>query len=148
MFVGTNKHSVDAKGRVIVPAKYRGELGREFYIIRDFTGGNCLSVYPRDAWEELVGKLKKFPKSNLNAQRFVRSIVAGAETGEIDSQGRMLLKADLKEKTGIKKDVAIVGNIDHFDIWDVEKWEEFDGESHEMLDDNPDFLATLAELDF
>ncbi len=146
VFVGTNEHSVDAKGRVIVPAKYRSELGEGFYIIRDFTGKDCLRVYPKEAWGAFIEKFKNVPMGNLNVQRFIGMIVAGAEAGDIDSQGRMLLKSEFKGQVGIEKNVAIVGNIDHFTIWDVAKWKEFDNETRKMVDENPEIFDMLANL--
>ena len=146
MFVGTYEHSVDTKGRVIVPAKYRSELGEGFYIIKDFTGKQCLNVYPKNAFAELISKFKSVPLGKRELQKLISSIAAGAETGDIDSQGRMLVKSEFKDKVGIQKNVAIVGNIDYFTIWDVEKWKEFDDETREMVDSNPEIFDMLADL--
>jgi len=142
MFLGTYNHSIDAKGRLIVPAKFRAELGKDFFITRGLNG--CLNVYPMEAWKEVTAKLKTLPMTDAEGRRFMKFLIAGASGGEIDSQGRISLGPRQKEYANIVKDVAIVGNIDYFEIWDKEKWEEFDGENVEMVAENPSMFANLG----
>lgn len=141
-FLGTFFHSIDSKGRLIVPAKFRAELGKDFVVTRGLNG--CLNVYPMKAWEEVTEKLKTIPMTDVNGRKFMKFLIAGASGGEIDSQGRISLASNQKDYANIQKDVAIVGNIDYFEIWDKEKWEEFDGANVDMVTDDPSMFANLG----
>lgn len=142
MFLGTYNHSIDSKGRLIVPAKFRADLGKDFFITRGLNG--CLNVYPMEAWKEVTAQLKTIPMTDVEGRKFMKFLIAGASGGEIDSQGRISLTAKQKDHAGITKDVAIVGNIDYFEIWDNEKWEEFDNENVAMVSDDPSRFAGLG----
>lgn len=142
MFLGTYNHSIDSKGRLIVPAKFRADLGKDFFVTRGLNG--CLEVYPMKAWEELTTQLMTIPRTDVEGRKFMSFLVAGASGGEIDGQGRMSLAANQKEYAHITKDVAIVGNIDHFAIWDREKWEEFDSANVDMVTSDPTVFANLG----
>ncbi len=143
MFSGTYNHSIDSKGRLIVPAKFRAELGKDFFITRSIDT-RCLKVYPMEAWKEVIAKLKTVPMTDVMGQKMKRFLIAGASGGEIDSQGRVSLSGEQKKFAGISKDVAIVGNIDYFEIWDNEKWKEFDDENIQMIADDPAAFADLG----
>ena len=122
MFMGEYRHTVDPKGRLIVPSKFRELLGAEFVVTRGLDG--CLFVYPMDSWEAYVADLKKLPLTDKNARLFMRFIVAGATTCELDKQGRILLPATLREFAGLEKDVLLAGMLDHIEIWNEERWKE------------------------
>ena len=98
MFMGEYRHTVDPKGRLIVPSKFRELLGTEFVVTRGLDG--CLFVYPMDSWTAYVDKLKKLPLTDKNARLFMRFLIAGANTCELDKQGRILLPATLREFAG------------------------------------------------
>ena len=142
MFLGTYNHTIDAKGRLIVPAKFRAELGKEFFVTRGLN--QCINVYPMEAWKEVTAKLKNIPMTDVKGRKFMKFLIAGASGGEIDSQGRISLAANQKEYAGIGKEVAIVGNIDYFEIWDKEKWEEFDGDNVDMVMEDPSMFEDLG----
>ena len=142
MFLGTYNHSIDSKGRLIVPAKFRADLGKDFFITRGLNG--CLNVYPMEAWKEVTAQLKTIPMTDVNGRKFMKFLIAGASGGEIDGQGRISLAANQKEYANISKDVAIVGNIDYFEIWDKEKWEEFDNDNVDMVTGDPSIFANLG----
>ena len=109
MFMGEYRHTVDPKGRLIVPSKFRELLGTEFVVTRGLDG--CLFVYPMDSWTAYVDK-------------FMRFLIAGANTCELDKQGRILLPATLREFAGLEKDVLLAGMLDHIEIWNEERWKE------------------------
>lgn len=142
MFLGTYNHSIDSKGRLIVPAKFRAELGKEFFVTRGLS--ECLSVYPMDAWKEVTAKLKTIPMTDVNGRKFLKFLIAGASGGEIDNQGRISIAANQKNYAHLEKDVAIVGNIDYFEIWDKEKWEKFDVNNVGMVKENPSMFENLG----
>lgn len=118
---GEYNHSVDAKGRMIVPSKLRERLGLSFVVTRGMDG--CLHAYPSDEWEIFENKLSKLPTANAQARQFVRFFMGSADDVEVDNQGRVLLSPALRNFAGITKDVTIVGMGDHVEIWSREKWD-------------------------
>ena len=122
MFMGEYRHTVDSKGRLIIPAKFRELLGAEFVVTRGLDG--CLFVYHMDSWGEYVEELKKLPLTDRNARLFKRFLIAGATTCELDRQGRILLPVTLREFADIDKDVLLAGMLDHIEIWNEERWKE------------------------
>ncbi len=138
MFMGEYNHTIDAKGRLIVPAKFREELGEAFVI----TNGNdgCLNIYTNEAWETFLGKLQLLPNKE-DKRKIVRKFVAQANTVELDKQGRILVPSALREHAGLEKDVVLAGAIDKIEVWDKSRW---DLESD--IDDIDDIAERLADL--
>ena len=122
MFMGEYNHIIDAKGRLIIPARFRELLGEEFILTKGLDG--CLSIYPMDAWEAFETKLRALPLTNKNARTFTRFFVAGATNCELDRQGRILVPQTLREFAGLEKEVVLTGNLDRIGIWSKEKWSE------------------------
>lgn len=122
MFMGEYSHTVDAKGRLIVPSKFREQLGEEFVVTKGLDG--CLFVYDNTGWKALEEKLQALPLANTNARKFSRFFLAGASTCEVDKQGRILLPGVLREFAGIGKDAVLVGVGSRIEIWSKMKWEE------------------------
>ena len=122
MFMGEYNHIIDAKGRLIIPARFRELLGEEFILTKGLDG--CLSIYPMDAWEAFETKLRALPLTNKNARTFTRFFVAGATNCELDRQGRILVPQTLREFAGLEKEVVLTGNLDRIEIWSKEKWSE------------------------
>ena len=122
MFMGEYNHIIDAKGRLIIPARFRELLGEEFVLTKGLDG--CLSIYPMDAWEAFETKLRALPLTNKNARTFTRFFVAGATNCELDRQGRILVPQTLREFAGLEKEVVLTGNLDRIEIWSKEKWSE------------------------
>ena len=122
MFMGEYNHTNDAKGRLIIPSRFRELLGEEFVLTRGLDG--CLSIYPMDEWEAFEMKLRALPLTNKNARTFSRFFVAGAAMCELDKQGRILVPQTLREFAGLDKDVVLTGNLNRIEIWSKEKWSE------------------------
>ena len=120
MFMGEYNHSIDAKGRIIVPAKFREDLGEEFVVTLGLDG--CLFLYPDSEWREFVEQLKHLP-GNRQARQLQRYFLAGATTCEIDKQGRILIPAKLREHAKLEKDVVFVGVLGKIEIWSKELWD-------------------------
>ena len=120
--MGEYNHTIDAKGRLIIPARFRELLGEEFILTKGLDG--CLSIYPMDAWEVFETKLRALPLTNKNARTFTRFFVAGATNCELDKQGRILVPQTLREFAGLEKEVVLTGNLDRIEIWSKEKWSE------------------------
>lgn len=119
---GEYNHSVDAKGRMIVPSKIREQLGLSFVVTKGMDG--CLYAYPNDEWNLFADKLSKLPKTNKQSRTFSRFFLGSATDVEVDNQGRVMLAASLRQFAEITKEVTIVGMGDHAEIWSREKWDE------------------------
>lgn len=122
MFMGEYNHTVDAKGRLIIPSRFREELKNEFIVTKGLDG--CLFVFPGNEWQIFEEKLKALPLTNKNARQFSRFFVAGATPCELDRQGRILLPLPLREFAGLEKDVVLAGMLNRIEIWSKTKWME------------------------
>ena len=120
MFMGEYNHTVDAKGRLIVPSKFREQLGDEFVITKGLD--NCLFVYDNSEWTALEEKLRALPITNTAGRKFSRFLLGSAATCEVDKQGRILLPAVLREFAGIEKDAVLVGVGSRIEVWNKDKW--------------------------
>lgn len=136
MFMGEYNHTIDAKGRLIVPAKFREILGDNFIVTKGLDG--CLFVYPNDEWTRFEEKLKSLPLTNKNARQFTRFFLAGAAACEVDKQGRILLPQVLRKFASLEKDVVLVGVASRIEIWSRERWDEsmntYDGDMDEVAE--------------
>ncbi len=129
MFMSEYNHTIDTKGRLIIPAKFRDVLGQEFVVSKGMDG--CLFVYANDDWKAFEQKLTELPLINKEARQFARFFLAGAAQVELDKQGRILLPANLREFAGLDKDVVLVGVGSRVEIWSRDKWEHM-GEDVDM----------------
>ena len=139
MFMGTDGHSIDAKGRVIVPAKFREVLGDSFVVTLGLDG--CLFVYPEEEWEDFVKQLKELPGSK-EARKLQRYFMAGAAPCDVDKQGRVLIPSSLREKVGLDKDVVFVGVMSKIEIWSKERWE--DNNDFDNVDDIAEHMSEFG----
>jgi MraZ protein len=121
MYMGEYNHSIDTKGRLIIPSKFRDTLGDEFVVTKGLDG--CLFVFDQTEWSAFEEKLKSLPITNKEARQFVRFFLAGAAGMEVDKQGRILLPGVLREFAGITKDVTLIGVGSRIEIWSKERWE-------------------------
>lgn len=125
MFSGEYQHSVDAKGRVIMPAKFREILGDKFTVTKGLD--KSLFIFSAQEWEKFYEKLSSLPLTNANARALARLFLAGAVECEIDKQGRILLPAPLRTYAEIDKEVTITGNGNKAEIWSTPIWNEYIG---------------------
>ena len=140
MFMGEYNHTIDAKGRLIVPSKFREKLGEEFVVTKGLD--DCLFVYPLDEWAHIEEAFRKVPLTNKKARDFVRFFFAGAASCEVDKQGRILLPPNLRSYAGLEKEIVSAGVLNRVEIWDKEKWEK----SNDIgdMDDIADYMAELG----
>lgn len=122
MFMGEYNHTIDVKGRVIVPSKFRELLGEEFVVTKGLDG--CLFVFPDEEWKSFEEKLRTLPVANKDARKFTRFFLAGAAALEVDKQGRILIPSVLREFAKLEKEVLLVGVSSRVEIWDKNTWEE------------------------
>ena len=122
MFMGEYNHTLDTKGRLIVPTKFREDLGGEFVVTKGFDG--CLYLFPPHAWEEFQEKLNTLPVNRGDSRKLTRFFVAGAANVELDKQGRILVPSTLREFAGLEKEVVLTGMLNRIEIWSRQKWTE------------------------
>jgi MraZ protein len=121
MFMGEYYHSIDPKGRLIIPTKFREALGESFVITKGLDG--CLAIYPKKEWENFEGKLSDLPYTDKRARTFSRFFISGACDLELDKQGRILVPGPLREFAHLEKDVVLAGTLSRIEVWDKETWE-------------------------
>ena len=140
MFMGEYNHTIDAKGRLIVPSKFREKLGDEFVVTKGLD--ECLFVYPLEEWSNIEDAFRKVPLTNKKARDFVRFFFAGAASCEVDKQGRILIPASLRSYAGLEKEIVSAGVLNRVEIWDKEKW----AQSNEIgdMDEIADYMAELG----
>lgn len=122
MFMGEYNHTIDAKGRLIIPSRLRDALGDEFVVTKGLDG--CLFAYPKEEWSAFEEKLGALPLTNSNARKFSRFFLAGAAMAELDKQGRILIPPVLREFAELEKEVVLVGVSRRVEIWSKERWAE------------------------
>ena len=140
MIMGEYNHSIDTKGRLIIPSKFREELGDEFVVTKGLDG--CLFVFPNSEWQAFEEKLKKLPLTNKSARQFARFFVAGATPCELDKQGRILLPQTLREFAGLEKDVVLTGMLNRVEIWSKAQW--LANNSYDDMDDIAEQMTDLG----
>ena len=134
MLIGEFTHSIDPKGRITIPSKFREELSEGFVITKGLD--NCLFLYPLEEWDKIETKLKNLPMTNKNVRSFVRTFFSGAEDMNIDKQGRVLLPQNLREHALIEKEAVIIGVSTRVEIWSKSSWDDYnlnEGLSYEEM---------------
>ena len=132
MLIGEYHHNIDEKGRIIIPSKFRDDIGNSFIVTRGLDG--CLFVYSYVEWEKITNKLKKLPFTKKDARTFSRFFLSGATECEFDKQGRINLANSLIEYADLKKECLVIGVNDRLEIWSLEKFNNLMNENFEKLD--------------
>ena len=142
MFMGEYNHTIDAKGRLIIPSKFRESLGEEFVITKGLDG--CLFVYDNQEWNAFEEKLKALPLNKKDNRHFVRFFLAGAAQVEVDKQGRILVPGNLRDFAELEKDVVLVGVASRIEIWSKARWEGITEDEDEAMEDIAERMADLG----
>ena len=121
MFMGEYHHSIDSKGRIIIPSKFKSDFGKKVVITNYLDG--CLSIYTKDTWTKLEKKISALPMSKKGSRDFKRFFLGSAQIVDIDNQGRVLVSSPLRQFANLKDDVNMVGVGDHVEIWDSASWD-------------------------
>ena len=133
--MGEYNHTIDEKGRVTVPSKLRDSLGYDFIITKGLD--NCLFVYPKEEWNNIIKKYKELPNTK-EARNFLRVFLSGANESNLDKQGRINITPSLMNFASLKKDCVIIGMNERLEIWSKENWEEF-------IDNNESNITEIAD---
>lgn len=122
MLVGSYNHKLDGKGRTVLPARFRGELGNS--VVATIGFDHCIALYSNSQWEAFIGKVKDLPAFKKKTREFRRVLFSMATEQEIDAAGRILIPSILREYAGADQDITIIGQEDHVEIWDSRRLEE------------------------
>ncbi|MFT8361750.1 MAG: division/cell wall cluster transcriptional repressor MraZ [Sporolactobacillus sp.] len=141
MFMGEYNHSIDMKGRLILPAKFREELGETFVVTRGLD--QCLFVYPHAEWKRLEEKLKTLSFTKKDARAFTRFFFSGASVCELDKQGRVSISTGLRDYAHLQKECAVIGVSTRIEIWNQEIWADYFRQSESSFNDIAESLMDL-----
>ena len=144
MLIGEYEHSLDTKGRLILPAKIREDLGEKFIVTKGLDG--CLFGFSKNEWNNFEEKLKTLPLTNKDARDFVRFFLSGAIECEIDKQGRFLIASNLREYAELEKEAVITGVGTRIEIWNKDKWKAYNSEENLSADQIAENMANLGML--
>ncbi len=142
MFIGQYNHTIDEKGRMNVPAKFRREVSEGVVVTRGLD--RCLFVYPKSEWEEMARKLASLPISQKSSRAFARLMLAGAWESHIDSQGRIMLPEYLRTYAGITKHAVVAGLFNRVEIWDEDAWQEYQAATENESDSIAESMRELG----
>ena len=143
MFMGEYEHQLDAKGRMIIPSKFRYDLNERFIITRGFD--KCLFGYTLEEWQQIEEKMKTLPMTKKDARKFMRMFFSGAIEVELDKQGRINIPQNLRKYANLTKECTVIGVSNRIEIWDRGTWNEFYEESEESFED---IAEDLIDFDF
>ena len=121
MFLGEYQHTLDSKGRVVLPSKFREDLEEGCVITKGQE--RCLFVFPLDQWEREVSRVRNLPRTSLPARNYARTFFAGATDQSLDKQGRIAIPPSLRDYAGLSGDVIVVGVADRIEVWNPEQWQ-------------------------
>jgi MraZ protein len=141
MFLGEFEHSIDQKGRVAIPVKFRNALADGAIVARGLDG--CLTIYPKREWQALAERIAQLPITDQSARQFSRFILSGAVDVEADKQGRVVLPAYLRQYANLGANVVIAGLFNRLEIWDAKSWKT---QSQESQSNSSDIASRLSEL--
>ncbi len=136
MLLGEFHHNIDDKGRLVIPTKYREELGSNFIITKGIE--KCLYIYPSSKWEKIVSQLETLPFTKKDARTFTRFFFSGATVCEFDKSGRINITSPLVSYADLNRECVIIGANDHIEIWSEKMFAEF-------LNDNSAKISEVAE---
>ena len=142
MLIGEYEHSLDVKGRLILPAKIREDMGDKFIVTKGLDG--CLFGFSQNEWTNFEEKLKTLPLTNKNARDFVRFFLSGATECEIDKQGRFLIAGNSREYANLEKDAIIIGVGTRIEIWNREKWKSYNSDENISADEIAENMTMLG----
>ena len=142
MLIGQYNLTLDEKGRITIPSKFRDSILGDFVLTKGLD--NCVFLYPKNEWERITSKLKELPLSNKNARAFLRNFYSGAVTSSIDKQGRVLLPQNLRDHAEMGKELVIIGLDTRAEIWAQDKWEEFNSQEGLSYEEQAQTLDQLG----
>jgi len=141
MFIGEYQHNLDAKGRIIVPSKFRDELNTTFILARGLDG--CLTIHSEKQWEKMFEEIDKLPSTKKAARQYVRMLTSTASECTLDAHGRIQIPSFLAKPVNIEKECVIIGANDHVEIWDKATWENYYNDASNNFEEVAENLSEL-----
>jgi len=120
-FAGEFAHSLDEKGRLAIPAKFRGRFKEGAVVTRWM--GECLAIFPASEWDAINAEVNKRPRTDPTVQRFIHFVLGGAHEAEPDTQGRVVVPAHLRQYAGLQGDAVVIGAAQHLEVWEPARWQ-------------------------
>jgi len=142
MFLGEYQHSLDAKGRIIIPAKFREELGVKFIATKGLD--NCIFLYPLEEWRTVEDKLRALPFTRSDVRSFARFFLSGASELDMDKQGRIVLPPNLRDYAAISKDLIVIGVGSRVEIWATDSWSQYNRVAESSYEEIAENLVGLG----
>ena len=142
MFIGEYKHTIDNKGRLAIPSKFRAKLKKGAVVTKGLDG--CLFLYTKDEWKKLAERLSSLPISQTNTRAFARLMLAGAMDVKLDSHGRIVIPQYLRKFSSIQKKAIVAGLFNRLEIWDQDKWERYKKDTEVNSNDIAEKLGELG----
>ena len=142
MFLGEYQHTLDVKGRITIPSRFREQLLERFVATKGLD--NCIFLYPMDEWQAIENKLKSLPFTRADVRSFARFFFSGASELEVDKQGRVVLPGNLRDYAGIDKDVVIIGVGTRVEIWSYDSWNEYNQSAASGYEEIAESLVDLG----
>jgi len=142
VLIGEFEHSLDIKGRLILPSKIREDLGEKFILTKGLDG--CLFGFSKTEWANFEEKLKTLPLTNKNARDFVRFFLSGATECEMDKQGRFLIASNLRDYATLEKEAVIIGVGTRIEIWNKDKWKDYNSDENISADQIAENMTMLG----
>lgn len=146
MFFGSYSYNIDDKGRIVIPSKFRQEVGDKLYLMRGFDG--CLSLYKHDEFVKYVDEVQKLPKESAKTRAYLRLLLSSTVELSIDKQGRSLIPKETLKKYGfdINMQVMFIGQIDHIELWKSDAWEKYQKDHEESYEADVEELFNNYEV--
>ena len=141
MFFGSYQHTLDAKGRMTIPSRMKDEVGSILFIMKGFDG--CISVYKEEDFQNKMNELKKLPFNQLDSRDYIRAELSSVVDLEVDDVGRVLLPKKVLQSYNIGKKIMIVGMLDHFEIWDLDAWNDYIDEKNKQYEEKANLLPKV-----
>ncbi len=141
MFIGEYQHNLDAKGRIIIPSRFRDELHNTFILTRGLDG--CLTIYSQEQWEKLFTEINRLPTTKKAARQYIRMLTSTASECTLDNQGRIQIPSFLSKPVNIIKECVVIGANDHIEIWDKATWESYYLEASDSFEEVAENLSDL-----
>ncbi|HLD17675.1 MAG TPA: division/cell wall cluster transcriptional repressor MraZ [Patescibacteria group bacterium] len=142
MFIGEFNHTVDEKGRLAIPVKFRAALSGGAVVTRGLD--SSLFLFPKEEWDKLAGKLAALPLGQANSRAFARLMLAGAMDVELDRQGRVVLPEYLRQYAGLSKNAVVAGLSTRLEIWDAERWDAYKRKAEENAEQIAEQLGEIG----
>lgn len=143
MFFGSYEYNLDDKGRILLPTKFRNEIGEKLYLIKGYEG--CISLFKQDDFDRYITNLQNLPYESRKVRQYQRILLQSVVELSIDKVGRILIPSKTLKEYQIGKSILLLGSIDHLEVWDLEKWYSYKEENEQNFELDAESLIKTNE---